>query len=328
MTITQLQSQIFSSAIPFEDKCLHVFRYQYEHNRIYHNYCDLIHAHPDTVQTFTDIPFLPIQFFKTHRVLSDESDRSDLAYFESSGTTGLTPSRHWRADDALYTTSFRACFQHAFGDVRRYCILGLLPSYLERAHSSLVFMVQQLIQDSGHPFSGFYLHNQNELRDKLLDLEKSKQPTLLFGVTYALLDFAEAFPLSLQQTTIIETGGMKGRREELNREEVHRRLKKAFQVDQIASEYGMTELFSQAYALVEGRFECPPLMKVLLRDVHDPLETILTGRGAIQVVDLANLHSCSFLATEDTGLVYPDGCFEILGRLDHSEWRGCSMLTL
>jgi len=328
MTIHQLQSQLFSNQPSFQALCLDVFRFQYAHNSMYRAYCDLVHPSAASITNPLQIPFLPIQFFKSHRVLLEEADRPDLPCFESSGTTGQIPSRHWRPNDELYIQSFRTCFRECFGEPTQYCILGLLPSYLERANSSLVYMVRQLIEDSQHPASGFFLHNHEALHDTLLDLQTQQKPTLLFGVTYALLDFASAFPMPLAHTTIIETGGMKGRREELNREEVHQQLKSAFQLESVASEYGMTELFSQAYALNDGRFVCPPRMQVLVRDLNDPLDTQLTGRGALQVIDLANLYSCSFIATEDLGMVEPDGSFKVLGRLDHSEARGCSLLAV
>ncbi|MFM2358450.1 MAG: hypothetical protein RLY16_443, partial [Bacteroidota bacterium] len=233
---------------------------------------------------------------------------------------------------AIYETSFNKALYHFYGDLSNTCIIGLLPNYLERKHSSLVYMVDALVKKSAHPKSGFYLYDQAALANTLSALEKQQQPTLLIGVTFALLDFAENYPQSLSHITIMETGGMKGRKKELTRAEVHQQLKSAFGVQQIHAEYGMTELLSQAYAKADGLFECPPWMKVLLRAEDDPLNLICrvknTHTAAINIIDLANLYSCSFIATDDVGRLHPNQQFEVIGRLDHSDIRGCSLMAL
>jgi hypothetical protein len=229
---------------------------------------------------------------------------------------------------SLYRRSFLKAFTLFYGNVKDYCVLGLLPSYLERQHSSLVMMVDELIKLSGHPASGFYLDEHAKLSQTLQQLESKQQKTLLIGVTFGLLDFAAAFPQKLNHTIVMETGGMKGRRKELTRAEVHQQLKEALGVQKIHSEYGMTELLSQAYSNGDGRFLCPPWMKVLVRDEEDPLSIQETGRGILQVIDLANRYSCSFIATEDIGMVYQDGSFEVWGRMDNSDIRGCSLLVV
>jgi hypothetical protein len=246
--------------------------------------------------------------------------------FQSSGTTGLATSRHYVKNTSLYEKSFLTCFSRFYGDPSTYCILGLLPSYLEQGASSLVYMVDHLIQRSGHPKSGFYLYDHDALKETLLHLEANNQPAILFGVTYALLDFAEAHAMPLKSTTIIETGGMKGRKKELTKAELYQQLGDAFSVSAIHSEYGMTELFSQAYA-INGMYKCPAWMKVVLRDETDPF-SLGGSTGAINVIDLANLDSCSFIATEDLGRLHPDGSFEVLGRMDNTDIRGCSQLVL
>lgn len=328
MNIQQIKNEIFRvNAEGFQTLALDFFRYQYQHNEIYQAYANLLHKTPQEVTTLEEIPYLPVSFFKSHTVLSAPAS-ANMLHFESSTTTGQIPSKHVIADPLLYEQSFMSCFERFFGRVDEYCILGLLPSYLERGHSSLVYMVDKLIQQSGHPSSGFYLHNQSDLAELLHHLEQQKQKTLLFGVTYALLDFAEQYPMQLASTRIIETGGMKGRRETLRRSEVHQQLRCAFGLDPIFSEYGMTELLSQAYSLQHELFESPSWMRILVRELNDPLSVRALGKGAINIIDLANVHSCSFLATDDYGEVYPNGLFTVLGRIDHSEIRGCSLLTL
>lgn len=248
--------------------------------------------------------------------------------FESSGTTQSLTSRHLVKEVAIYRQSFLLAFTQFYGDITDWCILGLLPSYLERQHSSLVMMVDELIRLSGHPASGFYLDEHDLLSKTLQQLEAQSQKTLLIGVTFGLLDFAAAYPQQLKHTVVMETGGMKGRRKELTRAEVHHLLMAGLGVGSIHSEYGMTELLSQAYSQGEGRFTCPPWMKVLVRDEEDPLAVQESGRGILQVIDLANMYSCSFIATEDVGRVYEDGSFEVWGRLDNSDIRGCSLLVV
>jgi hypothetical protein len=269
---------------------------------------------------------LPISFFKTHTVTAGPFTPETV--FESSGTTQTLTSRHLVKEVSLYRRSFLKAFTLFYGNVKDYCVLGLLPSYLERQHSSLVMMVDELIKLSGHPASGFYLDEHAKLSQTLQQLESKQQKTLLIGVTFGLLDFAAAFPQKLNHTIVMETGGMKGRRKELTRAEVHQQLKEALGVQKIHSEYGMTELLSQAYSNGDGRFLCPPWMKVLVRDEEDPLSIQETGRGILQVIDLANRYSCSFIATEDIGMVYQDGSFEVWGRMDNSDIRGCSLLVV
>lgn len=310
----------------FAGLALEIFRYQYRENPLYRSFTDALGIKPEKVNTIKDIPFLPVRFFKSHKIVSGQSEPE--IYFESSGTTGMVNSRHWIPDTDLYKESFTRGFKQVYGDPRKYCILGLLPSYLERGHSSLVYMVEELVRQSGHPQSGFYLHDYAQLQQNLQTLENAGQPTLLIGVTYALLDFAEQFSQPLKHTIVMETGGMKGRRKEMVREEVHGQLMQAFGLNSIHSEYGMTELLSQAYSTGDGIFSCPPWMKIVLRDDEDPLTLSESGKGVINVIDLANVHSCSFIATDDAGVLYPDGRFEVRGRVDGSDLRGCSLLAL
>ncbi|HEV7331272.1 MAG TPA: acyl transferase [Flavisolibacter sp.] len=308
----------------FQQIALAVFRLQFEENAVYRNYCRTIGKTPETVTTITAIPFLPIQFFKSHQIKTGTFAPETV--FQSSGTTGSTTSRHFVKDLKIYEQSFLSCFHRFYGNPENYCILGLLPSYLEQGASSLVYMVDKLVQKSGHPQSGFYLYDYQRLKETLQQLESEGQKTMLIGVTYALLQFAENFGFPLRHTTLLETGGMKGRKKELLKAELYVALKKAFSLNGIHSEYGMTELLSQAYA-IDGRYQCPPWMKVLLRDETDPF-SLGHSSGAINVIDLANLWSCSFIATEDLGRLQADGCFEILGRMDNTDIRGCSQLAL
>ena len=270
--------------------------------------------------------FLPISFFKSELVVTTEFEPQTI--FESSGTTQSINSKHLVKDIEIYKDSFLKAFKLFYGDIEEWCVIGLLPSYLERNNSSLIVMVDELIRVSVHPESGFYLNNYNDLKDTLQKLEANRQKTLLIGVTFALLDFVEQFPIKLEHTVIMETGGMKGRRKELTREEVHDIITKGLGVKKVHSEYGMTELLSQAYSVGDGRFVCPPWMKVIIRDEDDPLTIRSHGRGVLNIIDLANIYSCSFIATEDMGIVYEDGSFEVIGRLDNSDIRGCSLLAL
>jgi hypothetical protein len=320
-------NNIFSAdTASFDDRCLEMFRFQYQNNQIYRQWCDALGRNDSNVKTVEQVPFLPISFFKTHQVVITSFDPEIV--FESSGTTGMISSRHYVKDTRLYKESFSKAFEQFFGQPSGYCILALLPSYLEKGSSSLVFMVDELVKQSGHELSGFYLYEHKQLAERLWHLEKAGQETILFGVTYALLDFAEAFPLQLKNTIIIETGGMKGRKKEMTRSEVHGILKTQFGLPAIHSEYSMTELLSQAYSKGEGKFVCPPWMKILLRSEDDPLELYRSGRGVINVIDLANIYSCAFIATDDAGKLSDDGNFEVLGRIDNSDARGCSLLAL
>lgn len=317
----------------FEDLALEIFRFQYHNNTLYRQYTDAIRVDPKRVNALATIPFLPIRFFKSHLVKTTAFEAPVV--FESSGTTGTVNSRHFIKDIRMYEESFLQGFDKLYGSLKDWCIIGLLPSYLERQNSSLVYMVNELVNKSGHPDSGFYLHEYEKLATVLKKLEADKQKTLLIGVTFGLLDFAEKFQFPLQHTIIMETGGMKGRRKELVRQQVHHILKNAFSVETIQSEYGMTELLSQAYSAGEGIFKCPEWMKVIVRDEEDPLHIKLADKknnavlsGAINVIDLANVYSCSFIATDDAGKIYPDNSFEVLGRIDNSDLRGCSLLAL
>lgn len=327
----QIIQNIFSPDLDFDNTALELFRFQYQNNFVYKSYVDAIKVHPDSVTRLHQIPFLPIRFFKTHKIVA--TNFSPEIVFESSGTTETFNSQHLIKEVGVYEKSFLTAFEKFYGDVKDWCILGLLPSYLERKNSSLVYMVERLIKDSGHYASGFYLNDFEKLANVLKSNEKQKQKTLLVGVTFALLDFAEVFPLPLQHTTIMETGGMKGRKKEMVKQEVHDILKNAFQLESVHSEYGMTELLSQAYSKGNGVFETVPWMKILLRDEEDPLtiksiKTDSATRGVINVIDLANIYSCSFIATDDLGVLNPDGSFEVSGRRDHSDLRGCSLLAL
>lgn len=311
----------------FHHLALRVFKHQFEHNSVYRSFCDLLYVHPSDVSELHQIPFLPIQFFKSREVVSTREAPQQI--FTSSGTTGAATSRHLVADLSWYEQSFQKGFAHFYGAIEDYTILALLPSYLEREGSSLVYMAQRMIEQSRYPESGFYLNNLEALRAVLLKLEAQGRKVLLLGVTFALLDLIEQVPLSLEHTLVMETGGMKGRRKELTRNELHLHLKKGFGVQDIHSEYGMTELLSQAYSKGNGIFTCPPWMRVLTRDTEDALQLLTNQKtGGINVIDLANFNSCSFVATQDLGKVRPDGSFEVLGRFDHSDIRGCNLMVV
>ncbi len=311
----------------FSSNALEVFNFQYRNNKVYHEFCNFLGVAASKVKQIEDIPFLPIEFFRTKQVIS--TTKKPSLVFSSSGTTGSNLSKHYVSEISLYEQSFRTGFELFYGDVKEYCILALLPSYLEREGSSLVYMVNDLIQLSGHPESGFYLEDQDVLAQKLMRLDSQGVKVLLIGVSFALLDMAEANSFQLRNTIIMETGGMKGRRKELIREELHDRIKLGFGINTVHSEYGMTELLSQAYSKGNGIFYTPPWMKVLVRDTEDPLSWHPEGRsGGINIIDLANLYSCSFLATQDLGKIREDGGFEILGRFDHADVRGCNLMVL
>lgn len=307
----------------FEKVAIELFAYQYEHNTVYRSYCDLINTSPTEVNSLIEIPFLPIELFKTHRVSCSAKSEQ---IFESSGTGGPVSQHHLRSLKT-YEESFRSGFTHFYGSPSNYHILALLPGYLERPNASLVYMCKDLIQHAKKEFSGFYLNQNEALHSALTALNEKKQKTLLIGVSFALLDFCEAFPLQLQNTTIMETGGMKGRRKELIREELHAKLQKGFGVKTIHSEYGMTELLSQAYSKGNGIFEPSPSMRVFIRDVRDPKHVRKTGSGGLNIIDLSNKDSCAFIATQDLGKCHRNGTFEVLGRFDASDVRGCSLMT-
>lgn len=315
-----------SSKKEFEKITLKVFRHQYDNNTVYRDFCNFLNKDKQNVKSVAAIPFLPIQFFKSHDVLSSADPIQET--FTSSGTTGTVTSRHLVIDLSYYEQSFRKAFSQFYGNIEDYAVLALLPSYLQREGSSLIYMVDDLIQASNNPDSGFYLNNYDELISKLITLDNAGQNVLLIGVTYALLDLIEKQNFSLKNTIIMETGGMKGRRKEMIREELHDVLCKGFGVSEIHSEYGMTELLSQAYSLGNGIFECPPWMDILIRDTEDALSYIDYGKtGGINVIDLANINSCSFIATQDLGKKYTNQSFEVLGRFDNSDIRGCNLMV-
>ena len=311
----------------FDKIALKVFRFQYENNLVYREFCDFLKTDVQKVKSIHQIPFLPIQFFKSHSVVSNTNPIQ--ATFTSSGTTGMSTSNHLVTDVSIYEESYRKGFSQFYGNIEDYVVLALLPSYLEREGSSLIHMVDDLIQLSNQPESGFYLHNYDELIEKLMQLDQAGQNVILIGVTYALLDLVEKHSFQLENTIIMETGGMKGKRKEMIREELHQKLCEGFGVNAIHSEYGMTELLSQAYSLGEGIFECPSWMQILVRDTEDALSYVREGKtGGINVIDLANINSCSFIATQDLGKKYPNGSFEVLGRFDHSDIRGCNLMVV
>ncbi len=309
----------------FEKLALTIFNHQAKNNVVYKQFLSLLKVNIDSIKSVEKIPFLPIQFFKSHKIVSTTDSIEQI--FTSSGTTGSLTSNHFVTDVSLYEQSYLTAFEHFYGNIEEYTILGLLPSYLERTGSSLIYMVNDLIARSKKPKSGFYLDNVSELKKKLIDLDAKGERILLIGVSFALLDLVESYTFSLKNIIIMETGGMKGRRKELIRGELHYQLKKGFGVTNIHSEYGMTELLSQAYSKGEGIFTCPPWMKIAIRDTEDALMPLPNGKtGGINVIDLANVNSCSFIATQDLGKTHADGTFEILGRFDHSDIRGCNLL--
>jgi hypothetical protein len=325
--VKEIVNNILSvSPAAFTAQALALFQFQYQQNIVYKKWVDALQVEVENITELFQIPFLPVSFFKTHKVVAGHF--TPQVTFESSGTSGTVNSRHFVKDVDIYTGSFTEGFRKFYGDPKDWCIIGLLPSYLERDGSSLIMMVRELAELSGHAESGFYLYEFEKLSKVLQNLETRKQKALLIGVTFALLDFAEQFPMELRYTTIMETGGMKGRRKEMVREEVHAIMKQQLKVPTVHSEYGMTELLSQGYSYGEGIFNTVPWMKVLVRDEDDPLLITDRGRGLINVIDLANVYSCSFIATDDVGRLCSDGSFEVLGRRDNSDIRGCSLMVL
>ncbi len=316
------------SETEFEEVAIEIFGFQYNTNKVYKDYINTLEVDVSSVAKLSDIPFLPISFFKTHPVICGNIEKYEQV-FRSSATTSDTPSKHLIKDVNLYKDSFTKGFLQSYGDPKQYCLLALLPSYLERGDSSLVYMVNELIKNTQNTDSGFYMNNYKELADKLRSNEERSRKTLLIGVTYALLKLAEEYPIELKNTIIMETGGMKGKREELTRPEVHKILSEAFKVEDIHSEYGMTELLSQAYSKGKGIFQAVPWMKILIRDIYDPFKMgLINENGAINIIDLANINSCSFIATDDLGKIYPNGDFEVAGRLDYSDIRGCNIMAI
>ncbi|HKJ06006.1 MAG TPA: hypothetical protein VJ970_00925 [Flavobacteriaceae bacterium] len=322
-------NQIFNiqSISNFNAMALDVFKYQAKHNVVYNSFLNYLKIDFTKVNEIEKIPFLPIQFFKTHKILT--STKTIEETFLSSGTTGSKQSKHFITSLEIYEKSYLKGFKKFYGNIEDYTVLALLPSYLEREGSSLIYMVNDLIEKSKKPKSGFYLNNLAELAKNLKTLDKNGEKVLLIGVTYALLDLIEFSTFSLKNTIVMETGGMKGKRKEMIREELHQILKKGFGVETIHSEYGMTELLSQAYSTGEGVFNCPPWMQVLIRDTEDALTLLPNGKsGGINVIDLANINSCAFIATQDLGKKHPNNSFEVLGRFDNSDVRGCNLMVM
>ena len=313
---------VFDNKISFEKRALRLFKEQSQKCLPYNQYLKLLKTDVESISSLAEIPFLPIQFFKTHSIIA--KGKKPAIRFSSSGTTGMERSQHLVADLSLYEYSFRTAFELFYGDIEKYRFIALLPSYLEREGSSLIYMCEDFIKRSKHPQSGFYLNNLGELSEIL----KEDKPTILLGVTYALLDLAEFGPFSLNNTIIMETGGMKGKRKEMLKEELHQTLCNAYGVDLIHSEYGMTELLSQAYSKGNGHFSTPHWMRVFSRDTEDPFSLTNNGKtGGLNIIDLANIHSCAFIATQDLGRVYTDQTFEVLGRFEQSDIRGCNLLV-
>lgn len=324
-----MDKEIFNikSEEAFNHYALKVFKHQFYNCKVYRSFCDLLYKHPSDINRIEDIPFLPIQFFKSRKVVSSTNEIDEI--FTSSGTTGAITSKHYVTDINLYKESYLRGFHHFYGDIKDYVVLALLPNYLERKGSSLVFMVDDLIGKSKNLESGFYLNNLDELAQKLISLDQQGKKVLLIGVSFALLDLIENYQFKLNNTIVMETGGMKGRRKEIIRNELHQILSKGFGVDKIHSEYGMTELLSQGYSKGDGVFETPPWMKILTRDTEDALTIQKNGKtGGINIIDLANYNSCSFIATQDLGKVHDNGTFEIIGRFDNSDIRGCNLMVL
>ena len=318
-----MDSLNISSQLDFKNKAITLFNEQFNKNLIYNQYCKLLKIKPNQVNELKHIPFIPIQFFKTHKIVCNNDKITHL--FKSSGTGG-SKSINYVSDINLYVKSFSKCFENFYGPIKDYVFLGLLPSYLEQKNSSLVYMIDYFIKESKYNESEFYLNDYKKLNKLLIKLRKENKRIILFGVSYALLDFIEKYPINIRNLIVIETGGMKGRRIELTREELHFRLSKGFNIENIHSEYGMTELFSQAYSKQKGIFKNPPWMKTLIRDINNPFSVSNTGRGAINVIDLANINTCAFIASDDIGEIFDDFSFKINGRLSESEIRGCNLM--
>lgn len=326
---TELQDRIFNikNESDFLATALEVLNYQCNKNAVYQDFIKNLYRDCTTAKALADIPFLPVEFFRNHKIIT--GDHPIEAVFESSSTSGASPGRHYVSDLKLYEESFLNSFRFFYGNPENFLITALLPSYTEREGSSLVYMVNKLIEKSHNPLSGFYKGNIADLLQTIAKAKKENRKTLLIGVSFALLDLAESYSPDLSGIVLMETGGMKGRRKEIIRSELHSILKDKFNLPEIHSEYGMTELLSQAYSGGEGIFYTPPWMKILIRDPQDPLTIYTeTGRtGGINIIDLANINSCSFIATGDLGKLHADGGFEVLGRFDASDTRGCNLLA-
>ena len=327
--IDNIKNEIFSikTEEEFNKYSLQIFNFQYENNIIYRKWVDYLKINPKEINLYKDIPFLPISLFKSHKICSNEDNFVEV--FTSSGTTSSVNSHHYIHDLDLYKNSYLGAFNNFYGNIEDYTILALLPSYLERKGSSLIMMVEDLILKSKKQDSGFYLRNLNDLKDTLIRLKLQGEKVLLIGVSFALLEFAENYHIDFPELIVMETGGMKGRRKELLRSELHSILCKSFGVNKIHSEYGMTELLSQAYSKGDGIFKCPPWMKILIRESNDPLSLEKAkNSGGINIIDLCNIYSCSFISTQDLGKLYSDGSFEVLGRFDNSDVRGCNLMLI
>ena len=324
-----LRNRIFGikSKADFWGNALEIFNYQYDNNNVYHDFLNSLGKDRSKIRTLYDIPFLPVEFFRNHKVTTGDLPVEKI--FESSGTTGPLPGKHFVIDLRLYEKSFLRSFIQFYGEPEEYLIAALLPSYTEREGSSLVYMVDNLIQRSLNPNSGFYKNNLDDFIPAIKMAKEENQKVMLLGVSFALLDLAENKPPDLSGVIVMETGGMKGRRKELTRQELHSILKEKFNVFSIHSEYGMTELLSQAYSKGDGIFYCPPWMKIIIRDPLDPMTLYNEPDriGGINIIDLANINSCSFISTGDLGKVHEDGGFEVLGRFDNSDIRGCNLLV-
>ncbi len=329
LDIDKYISSIFQPKLNnFDEIALQVFKHQYKHNIVYNKYCNLLHKNTlEDVDSVAKIPFMPIDFFKTNEIKTGVFFEEMV--FSSSSTSGIGQSFHYVKNLKIYKKSFLYTFEKFYGNPNQYCIFALLPSYLERQGSSLVFMLDELIRHSCNKASGFYLNNHSQLCNNIMDAMALEKKIILFGATFGLLDFAESQNINISNAIVIETGGMKGRREELTRQEIHNTLQNKFKVKHIQSEYGMTELLSQAYAIKDGIFECPPWMSVIITEINDPNLIAKQGKtGVINVIDLANIFSCSFIKTSDIGKQHANGTFEVLGRIDNSDLRGCSLLTV
>ena len=310
----------------FETLALEAFWLQIENNAVYNAFCKNLNIDFNKINNIYQIPFLPVEFFKNNNVVSIGEPYDQI--FTSSGTTGMITSRHLVKDASLYEKSFHLSFEKFYGNISDYCILALLPSYLEREGSSLVYMASELIKKSGHKNSGFFLYDHHKLYEIITEQMNKNEKTLLLGVTFALLDFAEKYPVKLSNMIIMETGGMKGQRKEITRKELHDTLCKSFGINEIHGEYGMTELLSQAYAKSSGIYNSPPWMKIMIRDQYDPFSYIENGKtGGINIIDLANIYSCPFIETKDLGRLNNDDSFEVLGRFDNSDTRGCNLMV-
>jgi hypothetical protein len=324
-----LQEKIFGvdTEAAFHETALGVFRYQFTHNPFYRRFCEALGAVPERVTGISRIPFLPIGFFRQEEIVTGTWEPERI--FQSSGTTGMERSLHRVRDLSLYRQSLMSSFTRFYGSPEKYHILALTPRPDENPASSLIYMVDELMSRCVEPKDGWYLDRKENLKRRLLTLRDEGRKTILIGLTWALLDFAESFSLEFPELIVVETGGMKGRRRELLREELHQVLKAGFGVERVHSEYSMTELLSQAWSDGEGIFRCPPWMRIVTRDPNDPLTPARPGEtGGICIIDLANLHSCSFIATQDLGIVYEDNSFEVLGRFDNSDLRGCSLMVV